>query len=165
MVVGNGCELEYADESYDIVFSNSVIEHLGTWENQIRFANEARRVGGKLWIQTPAREFFIEPHFIAPFIHWMPKSARKRLLRYFTVWGWLSKPTPEQVDSAIAEIRLLSYEEMLQLFPDCEIYRERFLFFFTKSYSAHRHGSRNAVVVDKVAESCEVDDQEKLVVR
>jgi hypothetical protein len=42
-VVGDGTRLEYADKSFDLVFSNSVIEHLGTFERQQRFASEAMR--------------------------------------------------------------------------------------------------------------------------
>src|SRR5688572_13888944 len=53
-VVGDGCKLEYSDQSFDIIFSNSVIEHVGTYTRQRAFAAEARRVGRALWIQTPA---------------------------------------------------------------------------------------------------------------
>lgn len=137
-VVGDGCRLDYPDKAFGIVFSNSVIEHVGTWENQQRFAAEARRVGDRLWIQTPARGFFIEPHYLTPFIHWFPKGIRRRLLRNFTVWGWLTRPTAERVDAILAEIRLLTMAEMRELFPDCEIHRERFLGIFTKSYTAVR---------------------------
>ncbi len=79
--VGDGCALPYTTGSFDVVFSNSVIEHLGTWENQVRFAAEARRVGRRLWVQTPARSFFIEPHLLAPFIHWLPVRWQRRLMR------------------------------------------------------------------------------------
>lgn len=137
-MLGDACALDIPDGTYDVVFSNSVIEHVGTWENQLRFAREVRRVGSKLWIQTPAREFFIEPHYIAPFIHWFPKNLQKRLLRHFTIWGWLAKPNAEQIEDMVNEIRLLSLSEMKALFPDCEIFKERFLFFFTKSYTAFR---------------------------
>ncbi len=139
MRTGNGCALEFGDQSFDIGFSNSVIEHVGTWENQQKFASEIRRVGGRLWVQTPARCFFIEPHLIAPFIHWLPKRCQRPLLRWFTVWGWLTRPTPAQVDGFLAEVRLLTFGEMQSLFPDCRIERERFLVIFTKSYIAVRH--------------------------
>ena len=69
LVLGDGTALEYADGEFDIVFSNSVIEHLGTFEKQTAFANECMRVGKRYWVQTPAQEFPIEPHYIAPFIH------------------------------------------------------------------------------------------------
>ena len=39
---------EVEDNKYDIVFSNSVIEHVGEWKDQQAFAHEVRRVGGKL---------------------------------------------------------------------------------------------------------------------
>lgn len=135
---GDGCALKFGDRSFDIGYSNSVIEHLGTWERQQRFAAELRRVGNALWVQTPARWFFIEPHLIAPFIHYLPKAAQRPLLRWFTVWGWLTRPTPTQVEAFLAEVRLLTLAEMRELFPDCRVEQERFLGVFTKSYIAVR---------------------------
>lgn len=136
-VAGDGCALPFADESFDVVFSNSVIEHVGTWERQCAFAAEARRVGRRLWIQTPAREFFIEPHLVAPFIHWLPAHWQRRLIRHATLRGWLERPDAAWVDRFLAEVRLLRLAEMRRLFPDCEILRERFLG-LTKSYIAVR---------------------------
>ncbi|MBI5351617.1 MAG: class I SAM-dependent methyltransferase [Chloroflexi bacterium] len=136
-VVGDGTDLKYADAEFDICYSNSVIEHLYSFENQRKFADEIRRVGRKIWVQTPARTFFFEPHFLTPFIHYLPKNIQRRLLRNFTVWGLISRPGKEKVDKVLSEIRLLSYEEMKILFPDCEIRKERFLG-FTKAYVAVR---------------------------
>ena len=56
-------------------YSNSVIEHLHEFDQQKRFADEVRRVGRKLWVQTPARGFFVEPHLITPFIHYLPNGC------------------------------------------------------------------------------------------
>ncbi len=136
-LVGNALSLPVADREYDIVFSNSVIEHVGTWDQQLKFAAEVRRCGERLWIQTPAREFFIEPHYLTPFIHWFPKSVQRRLLPYFSVWGWLNRPTAQGVDDILNEIRLLSRAEMKVLFPDCDILEEK-LWGMTKSYIAVR---------------------------
>ena len=136
-VTGDACALPFADGEFDVVFSNSVIEHVGTWERQQAFAAGARRVGRKLWIQTPARGFFIEPHLLTPFIHWLPARWQRRLIRYFTAWGWLTRPTPAAVDAFLAEVRLLTRAEVQQLFPDCEILEEKFLG-LTKSYIAVR---------------------------
>lgn len=137
IATGDGCALPYADGAFDVVFSNSVIEHVGSWERQRAFAAEARRVGRRLWIQTPAREFFLEPHLIAPFIHWLPPHWQRRLARHFTVRGWLERRDPGALEALMAELRLLTWREMQALFPDCTIRRERFLG-FTKSYIAVR---------------------------
>lgn len=136
-LVGDALTLPTPSDAYNIVFSNSVIEHVGTWENQLQFAAEVRRTGKRLWIQTPAREFFIEPHYLTPFIHWLPKPVQRQLLRYFSVWGWLNRPTPQAVADMVAEIRLLSHAEMKVLFPDCDILEEK-LWGMTKSYIAVR---------------------------
>src|SRR5713101_3133043 len=137
LVVGDGTKLPYSDNTYDIVFSNSVIEHLGTLERQKAFAAEVRRVGKKLWIQTPAKCFLIEPHLIAPLVHFFPKAIQRRLIRHCTVWGWLKKATARQVEDFLSEVRLLNHREMVELFPDCEIIAEKVLG-LTKSYLAIR---------------------------
>jgi hypothetical protein len=137
LLEGDGCALPFADRSFDVVFSNSAIEHVGTWTRQQAFAAEARRVARRLWVQTPAREFFVEPHLIAPFVHWLPRSWQRRLIRNFTVRGWLERPGPTEVDAFLDEVRLLTFAEMQTLFPDCTILRERFCG-MTKSYIAVR---------------------------
>lgn len=136
--VGDGCELNQPDQSYDILFSNSVIEHVGDWDRQVAFALEARRVGKKLWIQTPAIECPFEPHFLAPFVHWLPVAARRRILRWGTPWGWLQRPTQSVVDETIYYTRLLRKSQFAELFPDCEIITERMLWVIPKSYVAYR---------------------------
>ncbi|MBI5769153.1 MAG: class I SAM-dependent methyltransferase [Verrucomicrobia bacterium] len=136
-VAADGCALPFADGSFDVLCSNSVIEHVGGWERQQAFAREARRVGRRLWVQTPAREFFVEPHLVAPFIHWLPRPWQRRLIRNFTVRGWIERPGAAAVDAFLDEVRLLRLAEMQALFPDCTILRERFLG-LTKSYIAVR---------------------------
>lgn len=151
-VVGDGTRLDYPDGAFDVVFSNSVIEHLGTIENQEAFARECRRVGRNLWIQTPARSFFIEPHLLTPFIHFLPRSWQQLLLRNFTVWGLITRPSANQVSDWMAEVRLLDRAEFSSLFPDCEILAERFLG-MTKSYIALRRTERPPVARQMVEAS------------
>jgi hypothetical protein len=133
-MLGDATQLPFGDNAFDIVFSNSVIEHVGSWERQLAFAQEARRVARKLWVQTPARNFPIEAHLLAPFIQYLPKRVQHRIARW-TPRGLL---TPEVVHEIINEVRLLNYREIQELFPDCQILRER-LFFLTKSYIAVRN--------------------------
>jgi hypothetical protein len=136
-VVGDGTRLHYRNQTFDIVYSNSVIEHLGTWERQVAFAREARRVGRGYWIQTPAKECPIEPHYFGLFVHWFPKRVQRRLLSYFTLWGLLRRPTEEILDEVLSELRLLTHREFKTLFPDAQIWTER-LCGFRKSYTAFK---------------------------
>jgi hypothetical protein len=137
VIQGSGMRLSFPDRSFDIAFSNSVIEHVGSLDAQRAFAMELRRVGRQVWVQTPARSFFFEPHLLAPFIHLLPLSWQRRLVRNFTLWGWITRPSRASVDRMLGELRLLDGTTFRELFPDCEIHRERFLG-FTKAFVAVR---------------------------
>lgn len=136
-IEGDAVRLPMDNASFDVVFSNSVIEHMTTWPRQQAFAAEARRVGRGLWIQTPARSFPIEPHLLAPFFQYLPGRLQRRMARHFTLWGLLTKPNAAQVEEMLSDIRLLTYREMRELFPNCKILKER-VFGLTKSYIAVR---------------------------
>jgi hypothetical protein len=136
-VVGDGTCLQFKDQEFDIVFSNSVIEHLGTAERQRAFAQEVQRVGKSYWIQTPAREFPIEPHFFTPFVHWLPKGVQRHLLRNFTLWGLMGRPNDLVVEMTLAELRLLKFAEFQSMFPKGDIWTERVLG-LPKSYTAFK---------------------------
>ena len=76
-VVANGCDMpQFADKSFDLCHSNSVIEHVGSLQNMIAFARESQRVSREYFHQTPSLWFPIEPHYGVPFLHWLPKAAR-----------------------------------------------------------------------------------------
>ena len=134
---GDGRALDLEDDSFDIAFSNSVIEHVGEWADQAAFAREIRRVAPSYYVQTPNRYFFLEPHLLAPFVHFLPWRVLRRVVRYGTGWGLLTKPTQAQVDAYLQNIRLLTKAEMKQLFPDADIIEEKFLG-LTKSLIAVR---------------------------
>jgi len=138
ILVGNGCQLTFTNQSYDIAYSNSVIEHVGTWQDQIQFAQELCRVGRSVWCQTPAFECPIEPHYLTPFVHWLPRSLQRKILRHFTVWGWMTCPSIAEIEEMVETTRLISRKEMNILFPDCEIHTEYLLPFLPKSYIAIR---------------------------
>jgi hypothetical protein len=130
-----------SNNAYDIAFSNSVIEHVGSWERQEQFAGEIRRVGKALWVQTPAYECPIEPHYLTPFVHYLTPRLRKATIRWFTVRGWIERPSPEQINSMVETTRLLRKAEMRKLFPDCDIITERVLWIIPKSYVAFRRAA------------------------
>ena len=140
-VVGDGCQLDLPDESYDIAFSNSVIEHVGSWERQQAFAREIRRVGKTVWVQCPAYECPIEPHYLTPVVHYLTPRIQKKIVRWFTVAGWVGRPSQEEVNRLVDSTRLLRRDEMQELFPDCEIITERVFWIMPKSHIAFRSAS------------------------
>jgi hypothetical protein len=126
-VVGNAVCLPFRDRSFDVALSNSVVEHLGSWDMQRQFASEVLRVSKHHFVQTPNYGFFFEPHFLTPFVHWLPLRWRRRVVRRGTVWGFLTNPSPEAADRIIREIRLLGPREVKSLFPNDRLLLERFL--------------------------------------
>jgi len=126
---------EHADGAFDVAFSNSVIEHLFTLENQRKMAAEVRRVARGYWVQTPNYWFPIEPHFHVPGWQWMPQELRIALLRRFRC-GWRGPcPNKAQATELVREVRLMKRSELAECFPDAYLYAERFKG-FTKSWVA-----------------------------
>lgn len=140
-VQGDGRRLPFDDRSFDIVFSNSVIEHVGTYDDQKRFAAEVRRVGRNLSVQTPNRSFPIEPHFIGPRIPGLPREWQRFVYRWVSVRGWLRRRDHADFDALFDEVRLLTCREMQFLFPDCTIITEK-LCGLPKSFTAVREVTR-----------------------
>jgi hypothetical protein len=126
-LVGDAADLaDHADGAYDLAFSNSVIEHLFTYEKQAAMAREVRRVARAYWVQTPNFWFPMEPHFLVPGWHWMPESARVAVLRRRGV-GWMGRcPDPEFARQIVREVRLMRRDELAALFPDGVIVPEKF---------------------------------------
>jgi len=121
----------YGDKSVDLVHSNSVIEHVGMWPDMCAMADESLRVGIAGWVQTPAWEFPIEPHYQLPFLHWLAAPARRKLLTFSKDYRDLDvRGRRFHID----RINLLSRKEVEALFPGCDIYVERVL--LPKSYTA-----------------------------
>ena len=146
-VAGDGRMLPFRDGAFDVVFSNSVIEHVGDAASQERFAREVARVGRAYWVQTPNRWFPVEQHLLTPLIHWLPDSWQRAIVPRFTVWNALVRPTRDRHDFYVAhyldEVRLLSAAQFRALFPGARLIRERFCG-WTKSLVAVRaYNSRN----------------------
>jgi len=137
---GDACQLsEFADNSFDIVHSNSVIEHVGDWTRIKSFAHESRRLAPLHFIQTPYFWFPIEPHYVRVFHHWRPWPWRARL--------HFPRRTAPNTNRDLAHVEhamtalfsepfLLDLRTFQFLFPDSVLHRERFLGIFVKSLIA-----------------------------
>lgn len=135
-MAGDATDLsQFEDKSFDLVFSNSVIEHLYTWENQKMMAKEIIRVGKNYFVQTPNRHFFLEAHYALPFAQYLPKKMTHFLLTK-TKLSRGSRWNPKDARQYLDEIRLLTLSEMKQLFPEARVYKEKF-FGLTKSVTVY----------------------------
>lgn len=133
-VVGDARDMrQFADKAFDLVFSNSVIEHVGGFDDQRRMASEIMRVGRRYVVQTPNRNFPIEPHFVFPFFDALPVWTKVWLVMHFSL-GWYPRIEDEHVARrAVTSIRLLTHGELVRLFPGATICCERVLG-LTKSF-------------------------------
>lgn len=135
---------QFAGGQFDLVFSNSTIEHLGSYAAQQAMAAEVRRVGRGYYIQTPNRYFPLEPHFLFPGFQFLPMGVRAWLVRHISL-GWFPRiPDAGQALAEVAAIRLLGEAEFRALFPGAAIYKERY-FGMTKSFVAYTPVSEAAL--------------------
>lgn len=134
LVVGDARDMrEYADDEFDVAFSNSVIEHVGGLDEQGKMAREVMRVGRRYFVQTPNRGFPFEPHFLFPFFQFFPLALKVFLIRRFSL-GWYPRISDrEEAVKAAESVRLLRRGEVRALFPDGTI-REEKLFGMTSSF-------------------------------
>jgi hypothetical protein len=131
--IGDARKLNFNDKSFDIVFSNSVIEHVGDINDQKRMAQEVKRVGKRYFIQTPNKYFVIEPHFLFPFFQFLPIRLRVWLVMNFSM-GWFTQQSSSiQANNLVQSISLLSRKDLLGLFPGEKIIEEK-IFGMIKSY-------------------------------
>lgn len=131
--VGDGRQLSHFDDnSFDLVHSNSVIEHVGLIKDMMSFANEVQRVGYMHYVQTPNIWFPIDPHYGVPFFHWLPWPVRAKILCAVSV-GFKDRFS-EYYDAVqfIEFVNLLDESAIKLLFPNSKILKERFLL-LTKS--------------------------------
>jgi Methyltransferase domain len=116
-VTGDACDLSgYGDNAFDLVHSNSTIEHVGDWKRVEAFAREARRLASRYYIQTPYYWFPVEPHFLIPFFHWLPEGLRAKM---FVRMG--RSPDLGRAMQTVHGSRLLDRAQMAHLFPDARI--------------------------------------------
>jgi hypothetical protein len=120
----DGRTIPSTDRSYDLVICNSVLEHVMPSDRE-NLCNEMRRVAKRVYLQTPAYEFPIEPHFILPFVHWLPRKLARVLVR-LGPWAILGRPSEATFAEYFDGTQLLTRQEMVKLFPNATLRTERF---------------------------------------
>lgn len=112
------------EEGYDIALSNSVIEHVGGDQQRAAFAKVAATSAPRMWVQTPYRYFPIEPHWVCPFLQFLPLALRARVAMKWPLVHTRPRDFDEAVES-LMETELLDITAMRRYFPDTEIRYER----------------------------------------
>lgn len=128
---------QFDDLSFDFVHSNSLIEHVGRWEDMKRVAAEIRRLAPCYYVQTPNFWFPLDPHSNAPLMHWLPQPLQRRLVST-KARGFYAKATSLDHAMRIVEgTSMLDRAQITKLFPDARILTENVLF-LSKSLIAIR---------------------------
>ena len=124
-IVGDGCDTGLPAKAFDIVFSNSVIEHVGSSEKRRKFAAECMRCGKSFFVQTPNRWFPFDTHTLMPLIHWLPQRVFSKLVPISPRFLFF-KADPGDFED-LKNLHLLTKKELQDLFPTATIIEEKFL--------------------------------------
>ena len=130
-VRANGLALPFRDDAFDIVHSSAVLEHIGSFDNQVALIRECARVARKaIFLTTPNRWYPIEFHTVLPLVHWLPKPAFRALMRrighrFFADENNLNLMTPgefkraghavDTIDAEVGTVSLLGWPSNLLL--------------------------------------------------
>jgi hypothetical protein len=123
-VVTDACQPEL-DGAFDLVVSNSLIEHVGGHARRSQLAEVVRERAPHHWIQTPNRNFPIEPHWLFPGAQYLPVKTRAQLSLHWK-YGHMQASTPEEALAQSREVQLLDQHQMQALFTDSRIWHEKF---------------------------------------
>lgn len=129
-VLGDACQARGVlsesgvDAGFDLVFSNSLLEHVGGHANRVALAREVRALAPRHWVQTPYRYFPIEPHWVFPLMQFLPVAGRTRVAR-----DWpLVHTRPASAAEALEDVQwteLIGITELRSYFPESQVVMER----------------------------------------
>jgi hypothetical protein len=124
--IGDACALDddLLDGRFDLVYSNSVIEHVGGHARRVQFAAMVEAAAPRHWVQTPYRYFPIEPHLLAPGLQYLPLWLRARISRSWPLVHTRSGDLDDAIASQLGT-ELLDITQLRHYFPSSAILYER----------------------------------------
>lgn len=137
-IQGDACEGGFG--KFDLVFSNSVIEHVGGHARRQQLAEVVQESAPSWWVQTPNRYFPVEPHWLFPCFQFLPFAARVAITQHWNVGHNPALPDKSEAAALVASTELISATEMRSYFPGSDIWSER-VAGLPKSIVAVKNGS------------------------
>lgn len=122
VAIADGRRLPFPDKSFDLVYSNAVIEHVGDFEAQKEFASEVRRVGKRWFITTPNRAFPFEFHARMPLISWLPPDVMQKAAHR---WGYNHQRKRYEAGCDYSDVHLMTARQVQAAFPDSVVLKPR----------------------------------------
>lgn len=123
-IVADACSLPAGVGSFDLVYSNSVIDLVGGHARRLQFAEAVRDLSPHHWIQTAYRYFPIDAYSLFPFQQSLPLHARAFVVRHWPLGYRHASGLRESVLINLS-VESLSASALGAYFPDSEILRER----------------------------------------
>lgn len=111
---------------FDLVYSNSVIEHVGGHAQRVQFAEQIRKLAPRYWVQVPYKYFPVEPHWMFPGMQFLPTNIRVQIAMRWPL-APANSPDRESARDYVLSTELLSITEMRGYFPDSVVLKEKFL--------------------------------------
>jgi len=113
---------------YDVIFSNSLIEHLPGRDLQRQLASAIIDSGRPYFLQTPNKRSPLDPHFpraYVPFFATYPRAVQARLLSWSALGSSSASPTYGAALTRLQNYFPLTTSDVRQLFPQARIVVER----------------------------------------
>lgn len=123
--VGDACDLPWEDKHFDIVYSNAVIEHVGSFEKQKKMATEIMRVGKSWFVTTPNRWYPFEFHMRLPFVTWLPRNG---YIRFGQVISYNHVKRKYMTGIRRDDLRLMTVKDLKRCFPTSRVIKQRVTF-------------------------------------
>lgn len=125
-ITGDACHADrlVAGQRFDLVFSNSLIEHVGGHNARSALSHVVRSLAPRYLVQTPYRYFPIEPHWLFPAMQFFPVRVRGYIAPRWPLGhtrGW----DAQHALSEVMHTELIGATEMTNYFPDSRLYWER----------------------------------------
>jgi hypothetical protein len=113
--------------AYDLVFSNSMLEHLPSREDQARLAQRIAASGKPYFIQVPNKRCIVDPHFphpLAAFFALWPRAMQVQVLQWHRLGARSRAYSREEALLRVGSYHPLARGELAALFPQARIVTE-----------------------------------------